>query len=888
MDGNFCVCCHPTTTAAVLIVRMLRKSSFRKVDEVTWQCCCACASKPSHCIPCRCQQRELLSCKTFTAMRASLVPFLVQLFVLAIPFSVALRWAAPRHHAISSCKIPRTTTLTVWAKKKPNKLISDDLWSAIEADEQSNSVDSVEEAAKTVTVKEKQKNKKSKLVSDEVLASILDEEEQEQEDISKTGKKDKKKKNGAESVPDVQSPDLTADASDAEIDQESQTQERKDKPSSRVRFVESSQPDFVRMALSQVEVLYGAEAVLKVSEPLFSNCHCNCLLMLPFCAVHVERFFLSGNWRESRSCGPQRRWQGESSFCIVMSTALRVLAGDLEPSRGVIEQSSSSLRVAFLRQEFIDTLTMTNTLEEELLSSFSTEQQVLKDIAACEKRIEDVALDSDLLQAALDDLQNLQEKARLLGAYNLEPRLLKVLDSMGFTTDDRHHLVSSFSGGWKMRIGLAKMLTQDPNILLLDEPTNHMDLDSVIWLEGFLRKQSLPMVIVSHDREFLDQVCNKIVDFENGATVSYENCNYSQFIEQRKTRLELWKEKYERQQRHIKEEEKAIKKAKNDPAQAQSIKAREQALERYRTSEDIVEAPPKEKRFRFRFPSPPRCGESILEVRNLMHGFGEGKYKCLFDNVDFVIQRGDRVGFIGPNGSGKSTMLKIIVGLETPKKGYSELASTSIACNYYAQNQADALDSELTVLEAVQQVAPSDISLSDMRSLLGQFMFKGDDADKKIRVLSGGEKARVALCRMMLHPANLLLLDEPTNHLDITAKEVLEDALLAYGGSVLIVSHDRYFLSQVTNTIFEFSNKTVKRFDCDYHDYMEMNSGEGGLKEKVVRRYLEADNQYRITNAKEVFAEEKPSRSKNFGGSGVTGGNLYKGVKNAKRYMGSL
>lgn len=567
---------------------------------------------------------------------------------------------------------------------------------------------------------------------------------------------------------------------------------------------------------------------------------------------------------------------------------MRVLAGDLEPSRGVIEQSSSSLRVAFLRQEFIDSLTMTNTLEEELLLSFATEQQVLKDIAACEKRIEEVALDSDLLQAALDDLQNLQEKARLLGAYNLEPRLLKVLDSMGFTTDDRHHLVSSFSGGWKMRIGLAKMLTQDPNILLLDEPTNHMDLDSVIWLEGFLRKQSLPMVIVSHDREFLDQVCNKIVDFENGATVSYENCNYSQFIEQRRTRLELWKEKYERQQRYIKEEEKAIKKAKNDPAQAQSIKAREQALERYRTSEDIVEAPPKEKRFRFRFPSPPRCGESIVEVRNLMHGFGEGKYKCLFDNVDFVVQRGDRVGFIGPNGSGKSTMLKIIVGIETPKKGYSELASSSIICNYYAQNQADALDGELTVLEAVQQVAPSDVSLSDMRSLLGQFMFKGDDADKKIRVLSGGEKARVALCRMMLHPANLLLLDEPTNHLDITAKEVLEDALLAYGGSVLIVSHDRYFLSQVTNTIFEFGNKTVKRFDCDYHDYMEMNSEEGGLKEKVVRRYLEADNQYRITNAKEVFAEEKPSRSKNFGGSGVTGGNLYKGVKNAKRYMGSL
>lgn len=315
-----------------------------------------------------------------------------------------------------------------------------------------------------------------------------------------------------------------------------------------------------------------------------------------------------------------------------------------------------------------------------------------------------------------------------------------------------------------------------------------MDLDSVLWLEEFLKKQSLPMVIVSHDREFLDQVCNKIVEVEDGVTVSYTG-NYSKYLEQRRARLDLWREKYEKQSRFVQDEERWIKSAKSDPSMSSAAKARETALEKMRKSQEWIQPPPKDKKFRFRFPSVPRCGALVVEARNLSHGFGEGKYKTLFEGVNFEVARGDRIGFVGPNGSGKSTrrccvfatflksnghrmwinivflagkstMLKIIMGIEHPKAGYAEYGSSAVIANYYAQNQADSLDLNSTVLECLAQAAPEDMSFTDLRALLGQFMFKGDDVNKLIRSLSGGEKARVALCRMMLTPANLLLLDE--------------------------------------------------------------------------------------------------------------------------------
>jgi len=402
---------------------------------------------------------------------------------------------------------------------------------------------------------------------------------------------------------------------------------------------------------------------------------------------------------------------------------------------------------------------MENTLKQELLSTFVNELNILNEIEKYQKLIELTIDNPNEMEEVLNQLSKLQELAINKDVYSLDSKVLKVMDSIGFSVDDSNLLVSSFSGGWKMRIGLAKILLLDPNVLFLDEPTNHMDLDSVIWLESFLIKQNIPMLLVSHDREFLDKVCNKIIDVEEGKTISYKG-NYSNFLELRKLRLIEWREKYEKQQRYIKDETKWIQKAKNDPNMAQQVKSRELLLEKFKLNDDYVDEPPRERKFRFRFPLAPRCGETIIEASKLTHGYGNGKYQILFKNVDFHVERGNRIGFIGPNGSGKSTLMRIIGGLEEPNQGYSEFGSSSVICNYYAQNQADVLNLDDTILETLQKSASSEISLTEIRTLLGQFMFKGDDVDKKIKVLSGGEKARVALCKLMLEPANLLLLDE--------------------------------------------------------------------------------------------------------------------------------
>ena len=614
---------------------------------------------------------------------------------------------------------------------------------------------------------------------------------------------------------------------------------RKEKGSSRVRFAESAQPDYVMLALEKVSLVYGNEVILKDAS---------------FSVVSGERVGVVGPNGGGKT------------------TSLKILSGEVESTTGDVVKSSRDLRIAFLRQEFNEELGVGNTLRQELMSAFVTENELLRGISAIEEEIQLYTNDPAAMDEALNRLNALQEKAISKGAYALESKVDKVMESTGFGQADGNLLVSSFSGGWKMRIGIAKILLQDPNVLLLDEPTNHLDLDSVFWLEDFLVKQNIPMVIVSHDREFLDRVCNKIVDVEEGVTVTYKG-NYSNFLVQRKQRLAEWREKYEKQVKYVKDEEAWIKKAKNDPNMSQQVKSKEMALEKFKNGEEFLSQPPKDKRFRFRFPPAPRCGESIVEASKLMHGYGEGQHKVLFQDVSFQVDRGNRIGFVGPNGAGKSTMLRLIMGTETPKGGFAEFGGSNVQATYFAQNQADAFDLENSVLETVQLGAPPEYSFTEIRTLLGQFMFKGDDVDKKLRVLSGGEKARVALCKMMLTPSNLLLLDEPTNHLDITSKEVLEDALQHYDGSVMIVSHDRYFMSQVANTIFAFGNKTMERHDCDYHDFMEKA---GNLKERVTSRYVEGDA-YKITNAKEVVVQEKEKSKKNFGGSGVTSGNLGKG-----------
>lgn len=285
------------------------------------------------------------------------------------------------------------------------------------------------------------------------------------------------------------------------------------------------------------------------------------------------------------------------------------------------------------------------------------------------------------------------------------------------------------------------------------------DLDSVLWLERFLKDQKIPMLIVSHDREFLNQVCNRIIEIEDGCTVSYTG-NYSKFLELRQIRLDQWSESYERQMKRVNEEEAWLKSARGNPVLAAAHKAREAALTTFRRSDAWKSAPPREKRFRFRFPTGPRPSAVIVEGKSVTHGYGMGDTSILFQNFSFEFRRGQRIALIGPNGSGKSSLLRILLGAEEPRSGYIVYGGSNIQTAYYAQDQADTLNPDHSVLDSISEIAGSDISITEIRSLLGQFMFKNDDVHRKINCLSGGEKARVALCRMMTTPANFLVLDE--------------------------------------------------------------------------------------------------------------------------------
>ena len=621
------------------------------------------------------------------------------------------------------------------AKKKANKFISEDLLQSIEViDTESDSVDhsttsdklsSSESSNNNSSTSKKKKKKKAKFDFDNFSFDDLDKETV----VEEIEKVEPPEAVNAEPEEDSNNEDEES-LGDQLVDGMTVEQRiRKEKPKSRIRFAESSQPDFVMMSLDHVSLVYGNEVIIKDSTLSVST---------------GQRVGLVGPNGSGKT------------------TQLKILAGELEPTSGDVVKSSKDIRVAMLRQEFLDELNMTRTLREELLASFDVEQKILDDITACEDEVARTTDDPERMEKVLNRLQDLQEQALAKGVYALDSKVDKIMDATGFSSEDGASLVKSFSGGWKMRIGLAKILLKEPNVLLLDEPTNHLDLDSVYWLEDFLVKQSIPMVIVSHDREFLDKVCNRIVDVEEGSTVNYDG-NYSNFIASKQERLEQWREKYERQLKYIKEEEKWIKKAKNDPHMAQQVKEKEMQLDAYKNDPERVPIPPKDKKFRFRFPPSPRCGESVIEGQGLGHGYGEGQYKILFQDVNIQVNRMERVGFVGPNGSGKSTLMRILAGREDPKHGFAEYGSANVIANYFAQNAADEFDLEKTVLETVMDDAPTDYSMTDIRALLGQFMFKGDDANKQLKVLSGGEKARVALCKMMLRPANLLLLDEPTN-----------------------------------------------------------------------------------------------------------------------------
>ena len=532
------------------------------------------------------------------------------------------------------------------------------------------------------------------------------------------------------------------------------------------------------------------------------------------------------------------------------STQLRLIAGMEEASSGQIVKQGEP-RIAYLQQEF--DVDPSRTVREELFQAFGEAAIVLGKQKKVELEMgsERAATDPDHLDELIHELGRLQTRFEGLHGYELDARIDKLLPTIGFKLDEADRLVSDYSGGWQMRLALGKILLQDPDLLLLDEPTNHLDVETIQWLEGYLIEQKAALVVISHDRTFLDRVCNQIVSTERGVSRAYLG-NYTSHLEQKALEKEASQAAFERQQKEIATQQAYIDRFRASATRSTQAKSREKQLDKVERVDAPVESVSGPS---FRFPPAPRSGAQVAVIENMTHCYGEN---ILFMEADLEIERGDRIAFVGPNGAGKSTLLRLIMGVETPEEGSAKLGEHNVIASYFEQNQAEALDLNKTVIETMFEAVP-DWTQTQVRSLLGSFCFSNDSVFKDVGKLSGGEKARLALALMLLSPCNLLVLDEPTNHLDIPAKQMLEDALCAYEGAALLVSHDRYFISRVANRIVEIRDGELVIYRGNYAYYQDKKAEEKAETE-AKRLMAEKEAKRKANNAKQ---KERASRKKN-------------------------
>lgn len=498
------------------------------------------------------------------------------------------------------------------------------------------------------------------------------------------------------------------------------------------------------------------------------------------------------------------------------STQLKIVMGEIEPTTGKVIRPNS-LRIGYLNQEF--DIDESRTVQDEMWRAFGEINRVHEALSKVHHALE--TAEPDELDSLLNKMDKLQRQFEGMDGYGIESKIGKILSDMGFTLEDAERSVSAFSGGWQMRMNLAKVILQEPDLLLLDEPTNHLDLDTIEWLEEYLRDLNTPMVIVSHDREFLDRLCNQIVETERGISSSYLG-NYSSYLTQKAEQKLAQMAAYERQSKEIEKQQEFVDRFRASATRSTQAKSREKQLDKI----ERIEAPDSDVRtLRFKFPEAPRSGREVVIVENMTHFFGE---KLLFLGTELLIERGDKIAIVGPNGAGKSTLLRLITGSETPSEGSVKMGEHNVIMGYFEQNQAEALDLSKNVMETIHDEVP-DWTNEEVRSILGRFLFSGETVLKNVGSLSGGEKARLALAKMLLQPVNLLILDEPTNHLDIPAKEMLEGAIAAYDGTVIIVSHDRYFVSQTATKIVEIRDGEFRLYRGDFKYYQDKIAEEKDL-----------------------------------------------------------
>ncbi len=491
------------------------------------------------------------------------------------------------------------------------------------------------------------------------------------------------------------------------------------------------------------------------------------------------------------------------------STLLKLLAGIQLPSSGEISKPKD-IRIGYLPQDMRHQ--NGRTVFEETLTAFEEVLLVEKQLDRIQKELETREdYDSEEYLQLIQQQSDLYSKLDFLNADEKEGAIEKYLLGLGFKRSDFDRQTSEFSGGWRMRIELAKILLRQPDVLLLDEPTNHLDIEAILWFENFLKQFDGAIVLISHDKSFLDNVTNRTIEIINGKIYDYRTY-YSHFLELRKERIEQQEAAAKNQQKYIEKTEELINKYRakaNKAAFAQSLIKKLEKLERIETDERNEDA------IRFRFSTPISSGKVVLTVEDVQKKYGD---KLIFRDANFILTRGEKVAFVGRNGEGKSTMMKIIAE-KTDYDGKVQLGH-NVLMGYFEQDQEEKLDMNKTVFETIDELATGDVR-KRVREILGSFLFSGEDVNKKVSVLSGGERGRLALCKLLLQPYNLLLLDEPTNHLDIRSKEVLKQALLDYEGTVILVSHDRDFLSGLTNRIFEFRDGKLKEHLCGIEEFLE-------------------------------------------------------------------
>lgn len=530
------------------------------------------------------------------------------------------------------------------------------------------------------------------------------------------------------------------------------------------------------------------------------------------------------------------------------STMLKIIAGLQEPTGGVVA-AQKDITIGYLPQQMI--LADERSVVEEVRTVFGKLDEMKASLARMNTELaERTDYESESYAELIDRISNLSDLVQMEESENGEAELEKTLLGLGFVRSDFDRNTSEFSGGWRMRIELAKLLLMRPDVLLLDEPTNHLDIESIQWLETFLKQKANVVVLVSHDRAFIDNVTNRTLEISCGKVYDYQ-VNYSKYVVLHQERIEQQMRAYENQQKQIQQTERFIERFRYKATKSVQVQSRIKQLEKI---EEIEVDEVDNSRLNLKFPPAPRSGDYPVICEGVAKKYGD---HTVFSNVDLTIKRGEKVAFVGKNGEGKSTLVKCIMN-EIPYDGNLKIGH-NVKIGYFAQNQASLLDGEMTVFDTIDQVAVGDIR-TKIRDILGAFMFGGEASDKKVKVLSGGEKTRLAMIRLLLEPVNLLILDEPTNHLDMKTKDVLKQAIADFDGTVIVVSHDRDFLDGLVEKVYEFGGGKVREHLGGIYDFLQHKQMES-LRELEKSVPSKTDNDQiqepAVSSGKQSYAEKK-------------------------------